>query len=134
MNAVPTQYEHEAASGGAGRCDEVFPVLDPVLHAPARLQLAVLLEAVDAERDLTFSELQQLTGTTAGNLSTHLRRLEEAGYVVVVKGYVDRTPITHVRLSQQGRDRLAAYRHDVDRLLDGALAADLLATLTEDGT
>ena len=112
----------------------MFPVLDPVLHSPARLQLAVLLEAAGAGRELTFSELQQLTGTTAGNLSTHLRRLEEAGYVLVVKGYSDRTPITRVRLSQQGLDRLAAYRRDVARHLDGVLAADLLATLTEVGT
>lgn len=109
----------------------MFPVLDPVLHAPARLQLVVLLEAARGTRDLTFSELQQLTGTTAGNLSTHLRRLEEAGYVAVVKAYDDRTPVTRVRLSAQGLDRLAAYRRDVDRHLDGALAADLLTTLTE---
>lgn len=112
----------------------MFPVLDPVLHAPARLQLVVLLEAVRGERDLTFSELQQLTRTTAGNLSTHLRRLEEAGYVAVTKDFVDRTPVTRVRLTAQGRDRLAVYRRDVARHLDGGLAAELLALLTEVNT
>lgn len=109
----------------------MFPVLDPVLHAPARLQLVVLLEAVPGERDLTFSELQQLTRTTAGNLSTHLRRLEEAGYVAVTKDFVDRTPVTRVRLTGQGRDRLAVYRRDVARHLDGELARELLVLLTE---
>lgn len=110
----------------------MFPVLDPVLHTPARLQLIVLLEAARGHRDLTFAELQQLTAMTAGNLSTHLRRLEEAGYVTVTKAYDDRTPITRVELSDQGHDRLATYRRDVARHLDGTLAADLLATLTED--
>jgi DNA-binding transcriptional ArsR family regulator len=115
----------------ARRCDEVFPVLDPVLQAPARLQLIVLLEAVRGGRDLTFSELQQLTGTSAGNLSTHLRRLEEAGYVAVTKAYVDRTPVTRVRITARGRDQLDVYRRDMARHLDGELAADLLALLTE---
>lgn len=110
----------------------VFPVLDPVLHTPARLQLVVLLEAVRGRRDLTFAELQQLTGTTAGNLSTHLRRLEDAGYVTVTKAYVDRTPMTRVALSDRGHDRLATYRRDLGHHLDGTLAADLLAGLTED--
>lgn len=109
----------------------MFPVLDPVLHAPARLQLVVLLGAAPAERDLTFSELQQLTRITAGNLSTHLRRLEEAGYVAVTKGFVDRTPVTRVRLTELGRDRLAVYRLDMARHLDGELAVELLALLTE---
>jgi DNA-binding MarR family transcriptional regulator len=109
----------------------VFPVLDPVLQAPARLQLIVLLEAVRGDRALTFSELQQLTRTSAGNLSTHLRRLEEAGYVSVTKAYVDRTPVTRVRITGQGRHQLDSYRRDMARHLDGELAAELLTLLTE---
>ena len=109
----------------------MFPVLDPVLHAPTRLQVAVLLEAGDGERELTFPQLQELTGTTAGNLSTHLRRLEDAGYVAVTKAYDDRTPVTSVQLTGRGRERLAAYRRDVTRHLDGGLAARLLELLEE---
>lgn len=109
----------------------MFPVLDPVLHAPARLQLAVLLEAVEGERDLTFPQMQALTETTAGNLSTHLRRLEDAGYVVVAKSYDERTPVTRVQLTGRGRERLGAYRRDMIRHLDGGLAAQLLELLEE---
>jgi DNA-binding MarR family transcriptional regulator len=104
----------------------VLPTPDPLLHAPARLHLAVLLEAA-GDRDLTFPALQQMTGMTAGNLSTHLRRLEEAGYVAVTKGYDVRTPVTRVRATTTGLDRLEGYRQDLTRVLDGELAASMLA-------
>mgnify|MGYP002738708182 CR=1 FL=1 len=104
----------------------MLPTPDPLLHAPARLHVAVLLEAA-GERDLTFPALQQLTGMTAGNLSTHLRRLEEADYVAVMKGYDDRTPVTHVRLTRIGRDRLTDYRRAVATVLGGEAATAMVA-------
>ena len=102
----------------------MFPSLDPVLHAPARLQLALLLEG--AGRSLTFPELQQLTETTAGNLSTHLRKLEEAAYVAVSKDYDGRTPVTRVQLAAGGRDGLASYRQAMNRHLDERFVEELL--------
>ena len=107
----------------------MFPVLDPVLHAPTRLQLAVLLEAVGDGRELTFPQLQELTGATAGNLSTHLRKLEEAGDVAVIKDYDDRTPVTRTRLTAQGRERLTTYREGMRTYLDGEVAAALVGPL-----
>ncbi len=104
----------------------MFPDLDPVLHAPARLQLAALLELLQGGDTLTFPQLQQLTGATAGNLSTHLRRLEDAGYVAVTKAYDDRTPVTRVRMSSRGRQALEGYRHGMRRHLDGEHARRLL--------
>ena len=104
----------------------MFPVLDPVLHAPIRLQLVVLLETVGEGQALTFPQLQELTGATAGNLSTHLRRLEEAGDVAVTKDYDDRIPVSRVRLTRRGRERLATYRQAMRTYLDGHLAAGLV--------
>jgi DNA-binding MarR family transcriptional regulator len=107
----------------------MFPVLDTVLHAPTRLQLAVLLEAAGEGRTLTFPQLQALTGSSAGNLSTHLRKLEEVGDVAVTKDYDGRTPVTRVRSTAQGRERLATYRRDMASYLDGEVAATLLDTM-----
>ncbi len=107
----------------------MFPILDPVLHAPTRLQLAVLLEAVGDGRALTFPQLQELTGGTAGNISTHLRKLEDAGDVDVTKDYDGRTPVTRVRMTAQGRARLATYREHMATYLDGDVATDLLGAL-----
>ena len=55
--------------------------LDPVIHAPARLRIVVTLAALRDGDDLSFTTLQDLIGLTPGNLITHLRKLEDAGYV-----------------------------------------------------
>jgi len=104
----------------------VFPTLDGLVHVPARLQLVALLAAAGVDEELTFPELQHLTATTAGNLSTHLRRLEDAGYVAVTKGYDERTPVTRVSLTGEGRERFEMYRRAMTRHLDGSLAIELL--------
>jgi len=59
--------------------------LDPVIHAPARLRLMVTLATLRDGDNLSFTRLQELLGLTPGNLITHLRKLEDAGYVVTVK-------------------------------------------------
>ena len=55
--------------------------LDPVIHAPARLRIAITLATLDDGDNLSFTRLQELIGLTPGNLITHLRKLEDAGYV-----------------------------------------------------
>lgn len=69
-----------------------------------------LLAATEA---LTFVELKRHLSMTDGNLSVHLRILDEAGYVGIEKGVVDRKPCTRVRLSKSGR---AAFRSYIDAL------------------
>ena len=59
--------------------------LDPVIHAPARLRIAVTLAALHDGDNLSFTTLQDLIGLTPGNLITHLRKLEDAGYVTTAK-------------------------------------------------
>lgn len=104
----------------------MLPGLDALLHAPARLQLVTLLAAVGDGRELTFPQLQQLTGTTAGNLSTHLRKLEDAGVVAVTKAYDDRTPATRVAMTADGRHRYHTYVRALAHYLDGHTAVELL--------
>ena len=55
--------------------------LDPVIHAPVRLRLMVTLATLPEGDNLSFTRLQELIGLTPGNLITHLRKLEDAGYV-----------------------------------------------------
>lgn len=92
--------------------------LDPVIHAPARLRVMVSLAALADGDTLSFPRLQQLLGLTAGNLITHLRRLEEAGYVATAKSGVDGTGRTSVSLTHAGRAALDRYRATLLRLLD----------------
>jgi DNA-binding transcriptional ArsR family regulator len=59
--------------------------LNPVIHTPARLRIMVTLATLSDGDNLSFTGLQDLTGMTPGNLITHLRKLEDAGYVATHK-------------------------------------------------
>lgn len=88
--------------------------VDRVLHEPARLLLAALLYPVEGA-DFLF--LLRESGLTKGNLSSHLAKLEEAGYVVVTKGYEGRVPHTEYRMTDDGREAFRAYRDQMRRAL-----------------
>ncbi|MEJ2217719.1 MAG: transcriptional regulator [Gemmatimonadota bacterium] len=91
--------------------------LDRTLHEPARLQIMAhlyILEAAD------FLFLLRRTGLTKGNLSSHVRKLEESGYVEVEKKFVDRHPVTTYALTEAGRAAFGAYRDTILEAL-GAL-------------
>jgi DNA-binding MarR family transcriptional regulator len=92
--------------------------LDPVIHAPARLRIAVTLSTLAAGEDLSFSRLQDLIGLTPGNLITHLRKLEDAGYVSTVKSGRGVTARTGVSLTPAGRSALDQYTTALRQLLD----------------
>lgn len=96
---------------------EIVPDLDPVIHAQARLRVTVALAALDPADRITFPRLQQLLEMTAGNLSTHLRKLEEAGYVEVTKTHEGRTPVTYVALTTVGRRAFEDYSAAVRSML-----------------
>lgn len=83
--------------------------LDPVIHAAARLRITAALATLDVTESVTFPRLQELLDMTAGNLSTHLRKLEDAGYVVVEKTHKGRTPVTYIALTKQGRRAFEDY-------------------------
>jgi DNA-binding MarR family transcriptional regulator len=94
--------------------------LDPVIHAPARLRVVVTLATLRDGDSLSFTRLQELLGLTPGNLITHLRKLEDAGYVTTVKTGSGVTARTSVSLSQQGRKALNTYSAVLRQLLDSA--------------
>lgn len=110
MSTVPSTSEDRIT-------ENVLPVLDPVIHAQARLRVTVALAALGAEDRIAFPRLQQLVGMTAGNLSTHVRKLEDAGYVSVTKAYQRRTPVTRLSLTRTGRRALEDYTAALQSLL-----------------
>ncbi len=80
--------------------------LDDVIHGRLRLAVMAYLSAV-AQAD--FADLKRETGATDGNLSVHLRKLEDAGYVTAEKTFVGRKPKTTLKLTKQGRSAWIAY-------------------------
>lgn len=84
--------------------------VDRLIHEPARLSLMTNLFVVD---NANATYLLQQTGLTWGNLGSHLNKLEEAGYIDVVKGYRGRKPETTVSLTPDGRAALIEYRRQI---------------------
>ena len=89
--------------------------LDRVIHEPARLMIVALLAGV---READFLWVLRESGLTKGNLSTHLARLEEAGYLEVEKTYKGKVPLTVLRLTRQGKSAFDRYK----KTLNGVLA------------
>ena len=94
--------------------------LDPVIHAPARLRIVVTLATLREGDNLSFTRLQELIGLTPGNLITHLRKLEDAGYVATHKNGSGVTARTSVELTHSGRTALESYTTVLRQLLDSA--------------
>ena len=80
--------------------------LDRVVNEPARLAILIALYELK-EADFVF--LHRITGITRGNLSAHLKKLEEAGYVEIEKKFVGKKPMTIIRLTREGRRALTRY-------------------------
>lgn len=95
------------------------PELDPVIHAQARLRVMTSLATLAEGDRLAFPRLQQLLDMTAGNLSTHLRKLEDAGYLEITKTHERRTPVTYLALTRQGRRAFEDYTAALRTLLAG---------------
>jgi DNA-binding MarR family transcriptional regulator len=89
--------------------------IDRIIHEPARLALTAILAVVDSA---DFLYLQRETGLTKGNLSSHLSKLEEAGYVTIEKTYRGRIPLTLVRLTDAGAAAYKAYRARFKQFLE----------------
>ena len=94
--------------------------LDPLIHVPARLRLMVTLAALRQGDTLSFTRLQDMLGLTPGNLITHLRKLEDAGYVRTEKAGSGVNAVTTVALTHAGRDALDRYTAVLRQRLDAA--------------
>lgn len=93
--------------------------LDPLIHAPARLRILVTLAALDDGDTLSFPRLQDVLDLTAGNLITHLRKLEDVGYIQTNKSGTGTASLTAVALTRAGRTALDAYTAALRELLAG---------------
>lgn len=91
--------------------------LDPVIHAAARLRITAALATLGPDDQITFPRLQELLDMTAGNLSTHLRKLEDAEYVDVEKSFDKRTPVTYITLTKKGRRAFEDYTETLRNVL-----------------
>jgi DNA-binding transcriptional ArsR family regulator len=89
--------------------------LDRIIHEPARLLLMTILSGV-VSADFLF--LQRQTGLTKGNLSAHLSRLEEAGYVKIEKTFKGKLPLTVCKVTNSGQKALAKYRQQVQSFIE----------------
>jgi DNA-binding transcriptional ArsR family regulator len=95
--------------------------LDRVLHERARL--SILTSLVTSPRGLTFNDLKQLCALTDGNLSRHLRVLEKAKVVEIVKGHEGNRPRTLCRMTLSGRKRFLEYVATLERVVRDAVKA-----------
>ncbi len=93
--------------------------LDPLIHVPARLRIVATLAALPDGDALSFTRLQNVLGLTPGNLITHLRKLEEAGYLSTEKSGNGVASRTSVALTNRGRAALDSYTVALRNLLDG---------------
>jgi DNA-binding MarR family transcriptional regulator len=94
--------------------------IDDIIHGRIRLGIVAYLSAVE---HALFSELRDKVGATDGNLSAHLRKLEDAGYVQVEKSFVGRKPQTRLALTDAGRKAWQAWLSRIE-LLRRAAAGD----------
>lgn len=89
--------------------------IDRIVHEPARLMVMAHLYVVESA-DYVF--LMQNSGLTWGNLSSHLSKLEDAGYVEILKEFIHKKPHTMVQLTQSGREAFDAYRRQMKSLFE----------------
>ena len=87
--------------------------IDRTIHEPARLRILTILSGLDLS-DFTF--LLETLGLTKGNLSSHMDRLEKAGFVEVIKSFRGRMPHTEFRITKDGREALAGYWESLDAI------------------
>jgi len=90
--------------------------LDEVIHGRVRLGIMAYLTSAGVA---DFNTLKAKLSLTDGNLSVHLRKLEEAGYIAIDKSFVGRKPLTRVALSEAGRAAFASYLDTIAKLVEG---------------
>jgi DNA-binding MarR family transcriptional regulator len=89
--------------------------LDKVIHERARLAIMTLLYH---HREVNFNYLKEALQTSEGNLATHLRALEDAGYIEVTKGFRGKRPETTYRISEKGRKEYKKYLQSLEKILE----------------
>jgi DNA-binding MarR family transcriptional regulator len=93
---------------------EPFLNLDRIIHEKGRLAIMSLLAA---SPELSFTELRDTLNMTDGNVTTHIRTLQEAGYLSVAKSYQNNRPLTTCALTGAGRKAFAAYINLLEEII-----------------
>jgi DNA-binding MarR family transcriptional regulator len=93
---------------------DLFLQLDRVIHEKGRL---AIMSALAAAPELTFTELRDLLDMTDGNLTTHIRTLQQEGFVSVAKSYQNNRPLTSCTLTAAGRKAFAQYIDLLDQIV-----------------
>ena len=91
--------------------------IDPLVHSRIRLSVLAILVSVD---DAEFTYLREQVKATDGNLGAHLRRLEEAGYLRVIKSFVSRKPVSRYRITRAGKQAFRSYVDNLEQILRSA--------------
>lgn len=90
--------------------------IDRVIHEPARLSIMAYLYVLESA-DFLF--LKRQTGLTWGNLSSHISKLEAAGYLKVEKKFIDKKPHTMLHLTKKGRTAFQSYQRSMQHIVEG---------------
>ncbi len=106
--------DHKSMSDHKSMTDFDYQQLDEVIHSRIRLAIMAVLISVD-EAEFVF--LREKVGATDGNLSIHLKKLEEAGYVAATKQFVAKKPVSSYKLSRKGRNAFEAYVNRLEALV-----------------
>lgn len=91
-----------------------YQKLDDLIHSRIRLAVIALLITVD-EAEFVF--LKEKVNATDGNLSVHLKKLEDAGYIAVKKEFINRKPRTMYSLTKTGRKAFEAYLDNLEKMI-----------------
>ncbi|MDI7773819.1 transcriptional regulator [Asticcacaulis sp. EMRT-3] len=91
--------------------------IDEVIHGRLRLGIMAYLSTAGSA---DFNQLKAQLQTSDGNLSTHLRKLEEAGFIAIDKTFQARKPLTRVAMTGSGREAFVAYLAALEKLLPNA--------------
>ena len=108
-NAKPKLTKVEKAA------ENVSNELDKVIHERMRLGI---ISALAANKTLSFTDLKNLLNTTDGNISVHARKLEDAGYLVCLKSFNGRVPLTEYKITDNGREALNRYLNHMEALIN----------------
>ena len=92
--------------------------LNEIIHQTTRLRIMTMLVSQPEGTRLAYGFIQQTLGLTGGNLTTHLRKLEDADYLVTAKEFLDSKPRTWVQATPMGQRAFAEYLSDLEKVLN----------------
>lgn len=118
---TPRGKPEDGMSGDPQPAQHAYAAIDRLIHEPSRMMIMAILYAAG---QASFLYLQRETGLTKGNLSNHLTRLEQGGYILIEKSFRGKVPQTLLSLTPEGRRAFEAYRKQLRQLADALPSGD----------